>query len=58
MLNNFPLWPQQASTLAGHVDALYIFLLIVTGMMALLVFVCIIFLPPVTVIVPASAPNR
>jgi len=43
MLNNFPLWPQQASTLAGHVDALYIFLLIVTGMMALLVFVCIIF---------------
>src|ERR1700721_2843252 len=43
MLNNFPLWPQQASTLAGHVDALYIFLLIVTGMMALLVFVCILF---------------
>jgi cytochrome c oxidase subunit II len=43
MLNNFPLWPQQASTIAGHVDALYIFLLIVTGMMALLVFACIIF---------------
>ncbi len=43
MLNNFPLWPEQASTIAGHVDALYIFLLIVTGMMALLVFVCIIF---------------
>jgi cytochrome c oxidase subunit II len=43
MLNDFPLWPQQASTMAGHVDALYIFLLIVTGMMALLVFVCIIF---------------
>src|ERR1700686_814930 len=38
MLNNFPLWPQQASTLAGHVDALYIFLLIVCGMMTLLVF--------------------
>jgi cytochrome c oxidase subunit II len=43
MLNNFPLWPQQASTLAGHVDALYIFLLIVTGMMALLVFTLIIY---------------
>src|SRR5271157_1541840 len=43
MLNNFPLWPERASTLAGHVDALYIFLLIVTGMMALLVFVLVIF---------------
>jgi cytochrome c oxidase subunit 2 len=43
MLNNFPLWPVQASAMAGHVDALYIFLLIVTGMMALLVFACIIF---------------
>jgi cytochrome c oxidase subunit 2 len=43
MLNNFPLWPQQASTIAGHVDALYIFLLLVTGMMAALVFACIIF---------------
>jgi cytochrome c oxidase subunit 2 len=39
MLNNFPLWPEQASTMASRVDALYIFLLIVTGMMAL--FVCI-----------------
>ncbi len=29
--------------MAGHVDALYIFLLIVTGMMALLIFVCIVF---------------
>src|SRR5271165_3705617 len=43
MLNNFPLWPQQASTMASRVDALYIFLLIVTGMMALLVFVLVIF---------------
>ena len=43
MLNNFPLWPQQASTIAGNVDALYIFLLIVTGMMALLVFSLVIF---------------
>ncbi|HVI10345.1 MAG TPA: cytochrome c oxidase subunit II [Candidatus Binatia bacterium] len=43
MLNNFPLWPVQASTMAQHVDALYIFLLIVTGMVAALVFVCIIY---------------
>src|SRR5258708_26621194 len=43
MLNNFPLWPQQASTFAGRVDALYIFLLIVTGMMTLLIFVCLVY---------------
>jgi cytochrome c oxidase subunit 2 len=43
MLNNFPLWPQQASAMAGHVDALYIFLLIVTGMMTLLIFICLIY---------------
>jgi len=29
--------------MAGHVDALYIFLLIVTGMMTLLIFACILF---------------
>jgi cytochrome c oxidase subunit 2 len=43
MLNNFPLWPEQASTMAHRVDALYIFLLIVTGMMALLVCFFVIF---------------
>lgn len=43
MLNNFPLWPEQASTMAGRVDALYIFLLIVCGMMTLLVFTCLIY---------------
>ena len=43
MLNNFPLWPEQASTIARHVDALYIFLLIVTGMMTLLIFVCLVY---------------
>jgi cytochrome c oxidase subunit 2 len=43
MLNNFPLWPEQASTMAGHVDALYIFLLIVTGMMTLLIFTCLVY---------------
>jgi cytochrome c oxidase subunit II len=43
MLNNFPLWPEQASAMARHVDALYIFLLIVTGMMTLLIFACLVF---------------
>jgi cytochrome c oxidase subunit 2 len=43
MLNNFPLWPEQASTMASRVDALYIFLLIVTGMMTLLIFVCLVY---------------
>jgi cytochrome c oxidase subunit II len=43
MLNNFPLWPEQASTMARNVDALYIFLLIVTGMMTLLIFICLVY---------------
>jgi cytochrome c oxidase subunit 2 len=43
MLNNFPLWPEQASTMASRVDALYIFLLIVTGLMTLLIFFCLIY---------------
>jgi len=43
MLNNFPLWPQQASTLARHVDALYIFLLILCGMVTLLIFAFVVY---------------
>jgi cytochrome c oxidase subunit II len=43
MLNNFPLWPERASTVAGNVDALFIFLLIVSGLMSLLIFVCILY---------------
>jgi cytochrome c oxidase subunit 2 len=43
MLNNFPLWPEQASTMARNVDALYIFLIIVTGMMTLLIFTCLLY---------------
>ncbi|HET9409210.1 MAG TPA: cytochrome c oxidase subunit II [Candidatus Sulfotelmatobacter sp.] len=42
MFNNLPLWPERASAMAGNVDALFIFLLIVSGMMSLLIFVCII----------------
>ena len=43
MFDNFPLWPQRASTLAGSVDALFIFLLIVTGLMTVLVFSAVIY---------------
>jgi cytochrome c oxidase subunit 2 len=43
MFDNFPLWPQQASTMAGNVDALFIFLLIVSGLMTLLIFTAIIY---------------
>jgi cytochrome c oxidase subunit II len=43
MFKNFPLWPEQASTVAHRVDALYIFLLVVTGMMAFLVCVLVVF---------------
>jgi cytochrome c oxidase subunit II len=39
--NNIPLWPERASTMAGNVDALYIFLLVVTGTFTLLIFVLI-----------------
>jgi len=43
MFDNFPLWPQRASSMAGNVDALYIFLLIVSGMMTLLIFTALIY---------------
>jgi cytochrome c oxidase subunit II len=43
MLNNFPLWPIQASTNAHRVDALYIFLLVIGGLMALLICFLIIY---------------
>ncbi|HTS38627.1 MAG TPA: cytochrome c oxidase subunit II [Candidatus Solibacter sp.] len=43
MLDNFPLWPQRASAMAGNVDALYIFLLIVTAMMTALIFTALIY---------------
>ncbi len=43
MLDNFPLWPDRASTTAGSVDALYIFLLIVTALMTALIFTAVIY---------------
>jgi cytochrome c oxidase subunit 2 len=42
MFDNFPLWPARASTVAGNVDALFVFLLIVSGLMCLLIFTLIL----------------
>jgi cytochrome c oxidase subunit II len=43
MFDNFPLWPQRASSMAGNVDALFIFLLIISGLMTLLIFVAVVY---------------
>ncbi len=44
MFDNFPLWPEQASTSAVNVDALYIFFLVVSlGVTAVLYLVLIVF---------------
>jgi len=43
MFDNFPLWPQKASSLAANVDALYIFLLIVSALMTALIFTAVIY---------------
>ena len=43
MFDNFPLWPERASTAAGNVDALFIFLLIVSGLMSLLIFSALLY---------------
>src|SRR5215469_672918 len=43
MFDNFPLWPQRASSMAGNVDALFIFLLILSGMMSLLIFTALLY---------------
>jgi cytochrome c oxidase subunit 2 len=43
MFDNFPLWPDRASTAAANVDALFIFLLIVSGMMTALIFTAVVY---------------
>ncbi len=43
MFDNFPLWPSRASATAGNVDALFIFLIIVSGLMTLLVFTAVVY---------------
>jgi cytochrome c oxidase subunit II len=42
MFESFPLWPQRASTLAGQVDALYVFLLLISLFMTLAIFTLIL----------------
>ncbi len=42
MFDNFPLWPTRASTGAGGVDALYIFLVLLSAMMSATIFIMIV----------------
>ena len=42
MFDNFPLWPARASTGAGNVDALYIFLVLLAGFMSVAIFTMIV----------------
>jgi len=42
MLQNMPFWPARASAAAGNVDALYIFLVVVSGLMVTLIFTMVI----------------
>jgi cytochrome c oxidase subunit II len=42
MSKYLPLWPDQASTMAGQVDALYIYLLLVAGVMTALIFLAVL----------------
>ena len=41
MFDNFPLWPVPASTTAGSVDALYIFLVLLSAFMSVAIFIMI-----------------
>src|SRR5712691_1963629 len=41
MFNEFPLWPERASTFAGPIDMLFIALIIVTGAVSLLIWLVI-----------------
>ena len=43
MWQNIPLWPERASSFANNVDALYIFLILVTGFFTLVVFALVAF---------------
>ena len=43
MFENMPLWPARASTMANNVDALYVFLLVVSALMSLAIFTMVVF---------------
>jgi cytochrome c oxidase subunit 2 len=42
-VNSFPLWPKSASTLSGNTDALFIFMLVVCGLVTVLIFTLIFY---------------
>src|SRR5215472_2474669 len=42
MFDTFPLWPVKASTIAGNVDALYVFLLVLSTLMSVGIFTMIV----------------
>jgi cytochrome c oxidase subunit 2 len=42
MLGHIPFWPESASTSAAHVDALYIFLVLVSAIMTMMIFATLI----------------
>jgi cytochrome c oxidase subunit II len=42
MFDNFPLWPTAASTGAGNVDALFVFLLVLSAFMSVAIFTMIV----------------
>ena len=58
MFDNFPFWPERASTAAGNVDALFIFLLIVSGLMTALIFTAVVYFAARYRRRKASSPNR
>jgi len=42
MFDTFPLWPVKASTMAGNVDALYVFLVVLSTLMSMAIFTMIV----------------
>ena len=42
MFESFPLWPQRASSIAGEVDALYVFLVLLSAFMTAAIFTMIL----------------
>jgi cytochrome c oxidase subunit II len=42
MFDTFPLWPARASTMAGQVDALYVFLVVISAFMSVAIFTMIV----------------
>src|SRR5438067_1238216 len=43
MFPNFPIWPARASTIANNLDALFIFLRCITGLVTIIIFILILY---------------